>query len=222
MIQITPSNNIDGLSSNISICRIIWCMYIPDSEETVKNIADDASKVFAVTINKNVDIYHLDLIQQSIDTKNEPISSDNIRKGHLHIYEDYSSVLTASFAPDGSAVATARMTGEVNFYKLSFDDDSQSPACLQKWKPHEAKAVTSLYFLDDHKNPLPNAQFWSYILTGCDYNREIKLWCCIKWQCLQTIRFTTDDEIVPCIKTAIDLSSSYFVMSDINRKVSFE
>jgi enhancer of mRNA-decapping protein 4 len=209
---------LDNVVKTAEMHRIIWCMYIPDTEEVVKNIADDASKVFVVTTDKQVDIYHLDIVQQNIETVEKALNSDDIEKGHLRINEHHSTILTASFSPDGSAIATACMNGEVNFYKLSFDDTDQ-PICLQKWKPHDSKAVTSLYFLDDHKNPSPNAQFWSYILTGCDYNREIKLWCCIKWQCLQTIRFTSDDEIVPCLKTAIDLSSNYFVMSDINRKV---
>lgn len=90
--------------------------------------------------------------------------------------------------------------------------------------------MTSLYFLDDVKNPSSDAQLWSFILTGADYNREIKLWCCIKWECLQTIQFLTqssDDSSVqqhnpaPLFKTAIDLTSTYLVMSDITRKYFF-
>ncbi len=70
-------------------------------------------------------------------------------------------------------------------------------------------------------------------MTGADYNREIKLWCCIKWECLQTINFLTqvNDESslsstqpnlpAPLFKTAIDLTSTYLVMSDITRKCFF-
>ena len=108
-----------------------------------------------------------------------------------------------------------------------------SPKCLQKWKPHDNRPVTSLYFLDDVKNPSPDAQVWSFILTGADFNREIKLWCCIKWECLQTINFLTqaNEESslgvtqpnlpAPLFKTAIDLTSTYLVMSDITRKCFF-
>jgi hypothetical protein len=98
--------------------------------------------------------------------------------------------------------------------------------------------------LDDHKNPASDSQFWSFILTGADFNREIKLWSCSNWECLQTIRFlapvyddlptltgsgssinsgslTSGNSIVvtkPVLKTAIDLSSTYLLMSDITRK----
>jgi len=87
--------------------------------------------------------------------------------------------------------------------------------------------VTSLYFLDDVKNPTADAQLWSFILTGADYNREIKLWCCVKWECLQTISFLTHasppgmeahQQALPLFKTSIDLTSTYLVMSDITRK----
>ena len=114
------------------------------------------------------------------------------------------------------------------------------PKCLQQWRPHDNKPVTSIYFLDDHKNPSADAQFWSFILTGADYNREIKIWCCIKWECLQTIRFMpaplkppsdidsadslssssmppglkvngNTNMMLPMFKTAIDITSTYLV-----------
>lgn len=107
------------------------------------------------------------------------------------------------------------------------------PKCLQRWKPHNDKPVTSIYFLDDHKNPSVDAQFWSFIVTGADYNREIKIWCCVKWECLQVIRFMPsatpappgidadnlkNNLIMPLFKTSIDASSTHLVMSDVTRK----
>lgn len=108
--------------------------------------------------------------------------------------------------------------------------EQSMPRCLKKWKPHDNKPISSLYFLDDHKNPSADAQFWSFILTGADFNREIKIWGCQKWECLQTLRFyaspwddlsvapTNKQNPLPTFKTAIDLSSKYLVMSDITRK----
>lgn len=222
MFNVKSSISAENLNRVSDMFRIIWCMYIPDAEQTNEiNIAEDASKVFVVTNDKQADIYHLDLIRQNYDTS-QPLKSDDIEKGHLCINEHNATILTAAFSPDGSAIATACHNGDVNFFKISFADAQSTPTCLQQWQPHGSKPVTSLYFLDDHKNPSPNAQFWSYILTGCDYNREIKLWCCIKWQCLQTIRFTSEnEETLPLLKTAIDLSSTYLLMSDITRKVSY-
>ena len=190
-------------------------MFISDSDDCVKNTEDDASKVFVVTSNRHVDIYHLDLIEHN----NQSIHSDSIAIGHLRIEEHESSILTAAFSPDALAIATACANGEVKFFKLSFTDNTK-PTCVQIWKPHDSRPVTSLFFLDDHKDPSPNAQIWRYILTGCDYNTEIKIWSCEEWKCLQTIRFTSDnDDIIPCLKANIDRSAEFLVMSDINRKV---
>lgn len=109
---------------------------------------------------------------------------------------------------------------------------SISPKCLKKWKPHQNRPITALYFLDDHKNP-SDAQFWNFIVTGTDFNRELKIWDCRGWECLQTLRFygslppgessssstnTAAASVAPIFKTAIDLSSKFLVMSDIMRK----
>lgn len=98
------------------------------------------------------------------------------------------------------------------------------PTRLHNWHPHGDKPVTSIYFPDDHKNSAPDSQFWSYVITGADYNREIKIWCCVKWECLQTIRFLPTSSAVdadtmkaggvmlPKFKTGIDLTSTYLVI----------
>lgn len=273
----SPSNQ----TSVSVINRIIWCNYIPDTSGAALNGSDDAqsqqmslsdvaSKVFVLTRKNRADIFHLDLIQQTYDCTRQ-LETDELIVGHLVIDEHKSTITTASFSPDGSAIASASKDGEVNFFKISFSsntdnedklgkDESQSwdldknadetddlakprsstttsaiqsppsPKCLQKWNPHGNKPVTSLYFLDDVKNPTADAQLWSFILTGADFNREIKLWCCIKWECLQTITFHTQPNTdlslaqanpPPLFKTAIDLTSTYLVMSDITRKCFF-
>ncbi len=91
-----------------------------------------------------------------------------------------------------------------------------------------------MYFLDDHKNNSNSNIFWSFLLTGADYNRELKIWECANWHCFQTLTFTSSSASsledsssvtksqsgsqLPYFKTAIDLSSKYLVMSDITRK----
>lgn len=252
-------------------------MYIPEPiDENIPspNITEDASRVFVLTRKNRADIFHLDLLEQNYDCS-KPLETCDLSTGHLVIDENNSTILTASFSPDGSAFATASSNGEVHFYKISFTSlesnkpfensnldklesldsglengnndqvtkaesplvntdcskQAMSPKCLKTWKPHENKSVNSLYFLDDHKNAAPDAQFWSFILTGADFNREIKIWSCLKWICLQTIHFypsPLDDVLtspskstssqMPCFKTAIDLTSKYLVMSDITRK----
>ena len=235
--------------------RIIWCMYIPDSSENtqVPNYTD-ASKVFVLTRRNRADIFNLSLIEKEHDCSRE-LTSDEITTGHLIIDEHKSTILSVSLSPDGTAVATSCLDGEVSFFKISFDpislangntqestnsllndqsDYATQPKCLKKWYPHDKKSVTSLYFLEDHNISSSNAQLWNLILTGADYNREIKLWCCLKWECMQTIRFSNQSPFVddalrsanqqpqmfplPQIKTSIDLSSKYLVLSDLTRK----
>ena len=85
--------------------------------------------------------------------------------------------------------------------------------------------MSSLFFLDDHKNVLADAQFWKFAVTGADNNQEIKIWSCESWNCLQTVRFLcpqglpSNFAMEPCMKAALDLSARYFILSDIRRRV---
>ena len=62
--------------------------------------------------------------------------------------------MDACYAPDGSALATASLDGYVKFFQV-YLPDRNPPRCIHNWKPHDGKPVTSLVFLDDHKNPNP-------------------------------------------------------------------
>lgn len=253
----------DFTPSGTSTHRIIWCLYVPEpGQEDQTTTAttqsnDDASRIFALCRKSRAHIINLDKVINLYDPVNKiPLNLEEIFSGHLIIDEHKSNILTASFSPDGSAIATACADGEIGFFRISFneapslarssseglslmnkqtldndDGDGNGMRCLKKWKPHDSRPITSLYFLDDHKASSADAQFWSFILTGTDYNREIKIWDCRDWQCLQTLRFHApqDDPNMtpsslsaslpaPMFKTAIDLSSKYLIMSDIMRK----
>ena len=242
---LTLNNNLKTEKPASITDRVIWCMYVPEPSDDQSMETESASKLFAYCRKSRVDIFNLDLLLQYYDCT-KPLEVDDLVHGHLFIDPNMSgTVLTASFSPDGTALATARSNGDVNFYKFSNstqteeksgdnDTESKQPLsakCLKVWRPHEGKPITSLYFLDDHKNASADVEFWSFILTGADYNREIKLWSCFNWTCLQTLNFypsPLDDGLanpaksaittLPCIKTSIDLTSKYLVMSDISRK----
>ena len=68
-------------------------------------------------------------------------------------------------------------------------------------------------------------QFWKFAITGGDNNREVKIWSCESWSCLQTLTFNSPPDLPsnfqvdPCLKAAIDLSANYLCLSDIKRKV---
>jgi enhancer of mRNA-decapping protein 4 len=221
--------------------RIIWCSFIPDSNEVpTSGSASDAHKVFVITRQHQADIFHMNLLEKNYDCSN-PLDADKLLKGHLAIREHRSTILSASFSPDGTAITTSSVDGEVNLFKFTFEEEEEeneeplneeeeynfnkvlSLKCLKKWHPHGDKPVNSLYFLDDHKNPQPDAQFWSFLLTGASFNREIKIWSCSNWQCMQTISLKPDPLMtatsrLSMFKSSIDLTSNYLVLSDIARK----
>lgn len=72
---------------------------------------------------------------------------------------------------------------------------------------------------------LSSAQFWKFAVTGADENRELKVWSCETWSCLQTLTLSPSPnvplnfQVMPCIKAGLDASATYMVLSDIKRKV---
>lgn len=70
---------------------------------------------------------------------------------YLTIREHAEAVVDASFAPDGTAIATASKDGTVKFFQIYFLSESGGePRCLYSWSPHNGDPVTKIFFLDDH------------------------------------------------------------------------
>ena len=95
---------------------------------------------------------------------------------------------------------------------------NESPRCIHQWKPHDENPVSSLFFLDNHKEHNPEDQFWKYALTGSNNNTEIKLWSCENWTCLQTVQLKPSDGKRIELKAELDLTAQYLLLSDIHRK----
>ena len=95
---------------------------------------------------------------------------------------------------------------------------TESPRCLHEWAPHDGNPVSSLFFLDNHKDHQPDEPFWKFAVTGSNFNSELKIWSCETWSCLQTIKFAPNDESETVLKAALDLTAKFLVLSDINRK----
>ncbi|KAF7998396.1 hypothetical protein HCN44_009794 [Aphidius gifuensis] len=128
------------------------------------------------------------------------------------------------YAQLGTAIATASLDGKVKFFQVNIHGVTlEKPNCLHQWKPHDGRPICSLFFLDDHKNTQPEAQFWRFSVTGCDNNSEIKIWSCEKWTCLQTINFQVSplSNIEPVLKAGLDLAAGYLLLSDISNKALY-
>ena len=68
------------------------------------------------------------------------------------------TIVEATFSPDGTALATASLDGEVKFFQIYMHGDTcgkQPLKCLHEWRPHDGRPISSLFFLDDHKNYNP-------------------------------------------------------------------
>ena len=101
--------------------------------------------------------------------------------------------------------------------------DEGAPRCLKTWSPHGGAPLSSLIWLDDRTNSQPDTRFWKFVVTGADYNSELKVWCSSTWTCLQTIRFQRpgEDSRALVMKAVIDPTAQYLILSDINCRLVY-
>ncbi|XP_035228571.1 enhancer of mRNA-decapping protein 4-like [Stegodyphus dumicola] len=201
--------------------RVIWCLYIPDENDNAEEDAgsDDVSTLLVVTHNERAEIWNINTVIKEHGLGN--LTLDEVKIGVQVISEHKKPISAATFSPDGTALSIGSLDGIVQFFQVNTLEKDISPRCLHQWVPHPDKSLSSLYFLDNHKNHRPDVQFWKFAITGAEHNTELKVWSCETWACLQTIRIhpNPDDHIMPCLKAEIDLSSKYLFLSDIRRKV---
>ncbi|KAF6779463.1 hypothetical protein AHF37_00888 [Paragonimus kellicotti] len=94
-----------------------------------------------------------------------------------------------------------------------------------------------MVFLDERDSEISGSTTWNSLLTGAQYNRELRLWSCANWSCIQTLRFcvskpdpqnpelqdSTAPSLIPNAKPSIimsfDWSKSLLVAADITRRV---
>ncbi|XP_060069080.1 enhancer of mRNA-decapping protein 4-like [Ylistrum balloti] len=207
--------------------RLIWCPFIPDDSDdssVTESSTQDASRVLVLTHNEKAEIWNVDLVTKEYSSG--PLVVHEVQFGLILIDSHKQAIMDAAFSPDGTALATASLDGEVKFFQVNMGEN-MSPRCLHQWKPHDGKPLSSLFFLDDHKYFSEDAQFWKFAVTGAMNNQELKIWTCESWTCLQTIRFScppglpSNFQLDPCMKAALDLSAKYLVLSDIRRKVLY-
>lgn len=74
-------------------------------------------------------------------------------------------------------------------------------------------------------NVLCRTLFWKFAVTAASYNQEVKIWACQSWACLQTISLLPESVATQPspsrLQLELDLSATYMVMSDIQRRVLY-
>lgn len=200
--------------------RVVWCPYIPeDGPKNSVSVYDDVAGLLALTRGTKVELWNVPMVKNVHGVG--PVRPGQVDEGYLEVNEHSQMIIDAAFSPDGTAIATASLDGEVKFFQVYMQNGSK-PRCLHQWKPHDGRPLSSLFFLDNHKTYNPEAQFWKFAVTGASENSELKLWSCETWTCLQTIQFQ------PCsdgskiqLKASMDLGSSYLLLTDHVHRVLF-
>ncbi|XP_011302813.1 enhancer of mRNA-decapping protein 4 [Fopius arisanus] len=219
--------------------RVIWCPYIPDEEprdddETRDNVEtrddvesrDGAAKLLIVTRGASAELWSVDSVFTQLGSGPIKLSDPSVVNcgGFTEICKHQGAIVEAILSPDGTAIATASLDGEVKFFQVNLIGSTlEAPSCLHMWQPHQGRAISSLFFLDDHKNCQEDAQFWRFAITGCDNNSELKIWSCEKWVCLQTIKFQPSPTggKSPVLKAGLDLAAGFLLLSDIANKALY-
>ncbi|XP_078363915.1 enhancer of mRNA-decapping protein 4-like [Oculina patagonica] len=98
---------------------------------------------------------------------------------------------------------------------------------MHEFQPHGDLPLSRMIFTDNQTSQDKYLPMWRFLITGAEFNREIKVWCTVTWSCLQTIRFTSPDVTSSSsihhsfLKVSLDLSGSYLVISDALKKVIY-
>lgn len=92
--------------------------------------------------------------------------------------------------------------------------------CLHQWKPHNGKPISSFFFLDNLTSSSQDS-YWKYAITCADDNKELKVWYCSEWECLQKLTLQTHNDSDVKFIAEIDRTASYLVLSNIETKVFY-
>lgn len=209
--------------------RLVWTPYMPDVEEHVQDgevcaeALTEEGRPLAITHGTQVEVIDIDSLVESCGRS--VVTIDDVRQadGYLEIKDGHTKPITeGALSPDGSVLATASEDGHIKFWQLSENVD-----CMHEFQPHGGLALSCMMFTDNQTSQDKDLPMWRFLITGAEFNREIKVWCTVTWLCLQTVRFTSPD--IPgsssingsFLKVSLDLSASYLVVSDVVKKVLY-
>jgi enhancer of mRNA-decapping protein 4 len=202
--------------------RLSWCPYVAQEEGE----DEEEGWLLAVSHGCEVEVYNLgQLLPASGSGGESPVvlHGGDEAPGRFIIPSPHSKpVYDISISPDGGVLATSSEDGHLKFWQINWDN--VVPETLHDFSPHGGEAVTRLIFCDDHTTRDELAQYWRFLITGANGNREVKLWCTVTWRCLQTFHFLppeegSSDSSEPNILLNLDTSASYLIATDTRRMV---
>lgn len=204
--------------------RLIWTPYMPDAEELerTEESAAEEGRPLAITHGNQVEVIDVDSLTEWCGRSEVTIDDIKQGAGYLEITDGHAMPITeGALSPDGAVLATASEDGYIRFWQLT-----DNVECMHDFQPHGGHPVSCMIFTDNQTSQDKELPMWRFLITGADYNREIKVWCTVTWSCLQTIRFSSPDipgssSIRSYLKVGMDLSASYLVISDVLKKVIY-
>lgn len=171
--------------------------------------------LLAVAHGHAVDVLDVEAL---IENHGRDVNIDACRFGLANI-RSKGEILAMAMSPDATALAVASTAGDVVFYIMESLNDIRE---AHHWVPHKGKPVTSICFLDDITMMEKDTHFWKFALTASDNNRELKIFNCENWTCINTLRIGDSNPMDPNSPTPIvislDWTAGFIVMSDIDRK----
>nr|CAB3240816.1 enhancer of mRNA-decapping protein 4-like [Phallusia mammillata] len=222
-----------GTSSESSTYRVVWIPCVNfDSKgssideggnsfgDSTKNDDSDTQKLLALSYGNIAEVWDLDSAFV-VAKSNEKVQRSQLPQVFVTFDDHQADISDCELSPIGNVLATACYDGYVKFWQIDIEDTAP-PACLHSWKPHGGNPVSAVKFVDNKQKPALSV-YWRFLLTGCDRNSELKLWCAISWDCLQLIKFAPSSpaHALPELNLVLNLSADYVVLTDINRKVLY-
>ncbi|CAH8871689.1 unnamed protein product [Trichobilharzia szidati] len=226
----------------------------PENYSDAYKLSNDPSLVIAFSVHHKVKVLDVGLVvsllpkhfPQDIQssepiTWNESEILDSAKKCTIEsVYyaemSNHSDAITAiTLSRDGSCLASGSLDGQVCLYSLVNRPSGDTSIILRPihvFRPHDGLPIYSVIFLD---NILRNdeSSTWSHLLTGAQFNREIRLWSCLDWSCLQTVRFCPGalnldplkqanmPSLKPGLLLFLDRTASFLIAADVTRRVLY-
>jgi len=202
-----------------SLHRLIWCPYVPEPDTDLDSRA--GQRMLVLTHGSLAEVWSLDTVLEMHGSG--PLTTTDVEHGLMEIKEIGGDIVDAAFSPTGEAVAVAVSDGSVKFFQVYMHEEGP-PRCLKSWVPHIGQSLSCLIWLDDHTSSSDDTRFWKFVVTGCNYNTELKVWCSSSWSCLQTLKLQrqdSDSNVQMRLKAVLDPSAQYLILSDIDARLLY-